>query len=42
MMVEAEARELQQIISSRPANVLKHDHSFKVSIISVIHVVEMI
>jgi len=42
MMVEAEAPELQQIISSRPANVLKHDHSFKVSIISVIHVVEMI
>ena len=30
MMVEAEAPELQQMISSRPANVLKHDHSFKV------------
>ena len=42
MMVEAEAPELQQIISSRPANVLKHDHSFKVSVISVIWVLEMI
>ena len=30
MMVEAEAPELQQMISSRPAQVLKHDHSFKV------------
>ncbi|KAF8419486.1 hypothetical protein L210DRAFT_3766619 [Boletus edulis BED1] len=29
-MVEEEAPELQHIISSRPANVLKHDHSFKV------------
>ncbi|KAG1732182.1 uncharacterized protein EDB91DRAFT_1251822 [Suillus paluster] len=30
MMVEDEAPELQQIISSCPANILKHDHSFKV------------
>ena len=42
MMVEAEAPELQQIISSRPANVLKHDHSFKVSVVSVIWVLEKI
>jgi len=30
MMVEDEAPELQQMISSCPASILKHDHSFKV------------
>ncbi|KAF9235590.1 hypothetical protein BU15DRAFT_77816 [Melanogaster broomeanus] len=31
MMVEEEAPQLQQIICSRPANILKHDHTFKIA-----------
>lgn len=30
MMVETDAPKLQQVICSRPATILKHDHSFKV------------